>query len=518
MIKAFHNRGTKKGQMSKNIAMNIIAFLVQFVINFYISPIVVSGVGTEAYGFIGLANDFTSYASILTSVFNAVAARFIATAYYSEDYEGASKYFNSLIIANICLAGILGLVGVILVPNLDAFLDIPESIQFDVKLTFALVFGSYILTLLTTVFTTSTFVANRTDIQGVRNIINQIVRLALIVLFLNFVSLHIYWIALATLIAGVVVAIMNVSLTKVLTPNIHINPKKYASKKCAFSLAKSGGWMAFTSLSNVLMHGLDLMIANMFIGATEMGLLSVARSFPNQFGSVINTIAPLFTPVFVALFAKNQIEDLVKSVKNSINTMAIILFVPLCGFVIFATEFYTLWQSSLAADEIRIITILSTVTLIQSYFNATTARMSQLSVVTNKLKLPVFVSFGCGVLNLAVVLLLIHFTSLGVYAIVISSTVIMVARYVIFNSIYAAWCLGVPKWTFLWQTVKTWFSIPVLLGIMWLVKYLLPVSTWGGLILDAAICAVVCYCLMVVVYNRQLVVRVWKKIFKQKKE
>ena len=508
----------RKGQMAKNIGMNILAFAVQFIISFYISPIVVSGIGTEAYGFIGLANDFTSYATILTSVFNAVASRFIANAYYNKDYDSASRYFNSLIVANIILAGFLGIVGIVIVPNLNIFLEIPQEILFDVKLTFALVFGSYILNLVTTVFTTSTFVANRTDIQGFRNIINQVVRLAMIILFLNFVSLRIYWIALATLIAGVVVAIMNVSLTKVLTPDIKINLRKYANKKDAFMLAKSGGWMAFTSLSNVLMHGLDLIIANLCIGAAEMGLLSIGRSFPSQFIGIINTIAPLFTPVFVSLYAKDDIKALVKSVNDSIYTCAILLFVPICGFIVYSQDFYTLWQSSLSAEEILIITILSTITIVQAYFNATTASMAQLSVVVNKLKLPVFVSFGCGVLNVALVLLLLNFTSLGVFAIVLSSTVIMSLRYILFNSFYAAWCLGQPKTTFLWRTVKTWLSIPVLIGFMWLIKYLLPVSSWGGLILDAAICAAIGYLGMVVVYNRELVVKVYRKIFKRGKE
>ena len=64
-----------------------------------------------------------------------------------------------------------------LVPCLDLFLEIRAAILSDVKLTFALVFGAYILNLVTTVFTASVFVSNRTDIQGVRNIINQIVRL-----------------------------------------------------------------------------------------------------------------------------------------------------------------------------------------------------------------------------------------------------------------------------------------------------------------------------------------------------
>ena len=508
MNKLSERNGNKKGQMARNLFMNIVAFAFQFIISFYISPIVVSGIGTEAYGFIGLANDFTSYATILTSVFNSVAARFIADAYYREEFEKANNYFNSLIVANFFIGGILGIAGFAIVPNLQYLLSIPADLMFDVKLTFALVFGAYILQVVTTVFTTSTFVSNRTDIQGVRNIINQIIKFGCIIIFLNFVSLHIYWIALSTLIACVIISVMNISLTKVLTPHISINLKKYTSKECAFTLAKSGGWMAFTSLSNVLMHGLDLFIANLFLGSSEMGLLSVARTIPNQFTAVIGTIAPLFTPIFVALYAKNEINELVSNVNKSVGTIAVLLFVPICGFIVYSQDFYALWQSSLSAEEIQIITILSTITMIQAYFNATTASMAQLSVVVNKLKLPVFVSFGCGVLNVGVVICLIKFTSLGVFAIVLSSTVIMSLRYILFNSFYAAWCLKQPKTTFLWTTVKTWLSIPVLIGFMSLIKYFWPMSSWGGLILDAAICAAIGYLGMVVVYNRELVVKV----------
>ena len=508
-------KNAKRGQMTKNIAMNVLAFAIQLVINFYISPTIVSGVGTEAYGFIGLANDFTSYASVVTTVFNSVAARFIAASYYQRDYEQANRYFNSLIVANLIMAGALGIVGAALVPCLDLFLEIPAAILSDVKLTFALVFGAYILNLVTTVFTASVFVSNRTDIQGVRNIINQIVRLAAIVFFFFFFSLRSYWIALATLIAGVVVAVMNVSLTKTLTPQLTIAPRTYARKKDAFTLAKSGGWMAFTSLSNVLMRGLDLVIANLCIGASAMGILSVARTFPNQITAVIGTIAPLFTPVFVALYARSQTEELVRSVKSSIQTMAILLFVPICGFLVFSSEFYTLWQPELSAEEIGTVSLLSSVTAIQAYFNASTATMAQLSIVTDKLKLPVFISCGCGIVNIVLVLVLIYCTNLGVLAIALSGTTIMILRYVIFNAMYAAWCLGVSKRTFLWQTVKTWLAVPVLTGWMWLIKYLLPVTSWGGLILDAVICASVGYLLMVCVYRFGAIKRIIGKIFKK---
>lgn len=329
-----------KKQSYKNIAMNVFAFVVQFFISFYISPLIVSKVGASAYGFIGLANDFVSYAAIIATVFNSVASRFIANSFYKKDYETANYYFNSLIAANIAISAVLGLAGVLLVPNLDKVLSIPTSLVFDVKLTFALIFGSYIISLLTLVFTTSTFVTNRTDIQGIRNIIQYLIRFALVVVFLNLISVRIYWVALATLIATAVISIMNMSLTKRLTPELKIDPSK-AKRKYAVELAKSGSWMALTSISTVLLRGLDLTVANIFVGDYEMGLLSIARTIPNNVTSVIATIAPIFTPVFIAYYAQDNITGLTSNVKKTINTMALILFVPISGFIVFSYDFYT---------------------------------------------------------------------------------------------------------------------------------------------------------------------------------
>lgn len=501
-------------QLSFNLIINIVAFIVQFAISFYISPLVVSKVGSTAYGFISLANDFVSYTSIITSVFNSVASRFIAKEYYVKNYEKANRYFNSLIVANIVIACILGFFSILFVPNINLFVSVPDDLLLDVKITFAIVFLSYIVQLITMVFTTSTFVTNRTDIQGGRNIINNIVRLACIIVFLNFVSIKIYWVALASMIGVTVAAILNVRLTKVLTPELTINLKKYASKSYAIILAKSGIWMAFTSISNVLMRGLDLIIANNFISAEAMGSLSIARTMPNQISSIISTLAPLFTPIFLAAFTANRIKDTVQEVNKSINTMACIMFVPICGFIVFSNDFYTLWQSSLSSDAIRLITALSTITVIQAFFNSITAPMAQISVVVNKLKLPVLVSFGCGVLNVVVVMLLLQFTDLGVYAIVLSSTVIMVLRYFIFNSFYAAYCLNQKKTKFIGKTIKCWCSIPILMLIMIFVRNLLPVDSWITLAVDAAICAVIGYLAMFAVYGRDLLVKIVKKIRK----
>lgn len=503
-----------RGQRYRNILMNIFAFGVQFFISFYISPLIVSKVGASAYGFIGLANDFVSYAAIIATVFNSVASRFIANSFYKKDYETANYYFNSLIAANIAISAVLGLAGVLLVPNLDKVLSIPASLVFDVKLTFALIFGSYIISLLTLVFTTSTFVTNRTDIQGIRNIIQYIIRFALVVIFLNFISIRIYWVALATLIATAVISIMNMSLTKRLTPELKIDPSK-AKRKYAIELAKSGSWMALTSISTVLLRGLDLTVANIFVGDYEMGLLSIARTIPNNVTSIVATVAPIFTPIFISYYARNDIDGLTNDVKKTINTMALILFVPISGFIVFSYDFYSLWQNSLSDKEVLLITLLSTLTIIQSYFDSVTATMAQISVVVNKLRLPVFVSLGCGIVSIVAEIVLIKFFGLGLYAIVLSTTVVMIIRYVVFNSFYAAWCLKRPMEYFLPVALKTWLSIPVLIILMVLIRTALPVHSWMGLGLDAVIAGGLGYVFMLVVYGREELNTILNKVKKK---
>ena len=89
-------------------------------------------------------------------------------------------------------------------------------------------------------------------------------------------------------------------------------------------------------------------IANVVLGDYEMGLLSIARTFPNNITSIITTIAPIYAPVFIAFYAKDNFKELIVKIKESIRTSAIIMFVPITGFIVYSSDFYSLWQKSLS--------------------------------------------------------------------------------------------------------------------------------------------------------------------------
>ena len=55
------NIGVSQNQMLViNMASNFLSLAVSFGISFFLSPYIVKTVGVEAYGFVGLANNFIS--------------------------------------------------------------------------------------------------------------------------------------------------------------------------------------------------------------------------------------------------------------------------------------------------------------------------------------------------------------------------------------------------------------------------------------------------------------------------
>ena len=79
----------KRRSDSKAILLNIIwavlAILVKYAINFLTTPYVTNNIGVEAYGFVSLANTFTSYIDLISIALNSFASRYIAIAYHQND-------------------------------------------------------------------------------------------------------------------------------------------------------------------------------------------------------------------------------------------------------------------------------------------------------------------------------------------------------------------------------------------------------------------------------------------------
>ncbi len=297
---------------------------------------------------------------------------------------------------------------------------------------------------------------------------------------------------MATLACGAFVLITNITVKKKILPEVKMSFRLFSFKLVKIIIS-AGVWCSVGNLSNVLNTGLDLLICNMALGATLMGLLSIAKTVPHSIDILITTISNIFTPRFTILYAKNQKEQLVEESKFSNSLVSFIMTTPLAIFIAFGNEFYTLWQPTKTPDEITTIQILSVLACLSFLFSCHTRTLNTLFTVCNKVRASVIVSLISGVVNVIVVLLLIKFTSLGMYAIAGASSVLMILKAVLFVPLYTSHILNVKYTTYYKTIFRGWLGFAVLIVILLLIEHFITVTSWLGLIITCMITAVLGY-------------------------
>ncbi|MEE0957549.1 MAG: oligosaccharide flippase family protein [Ruminococcus sp.] len=499
-------KSTQK-QMTINIVASIIAFGVTIGINFFLTPHLVSSLGTEAYGFIGLANNFVQYATIVTAALNSMAGRFISVEYHRGNLKRATTIFNSVLIADLFLAAVMLVASGLLTAFIDVILNVPEGLVTSVKITFALTFLTYVISVVTAIFTTAPFVKNRLEINYIRNIISNLIKVAMIVGLFTLFSPQLYFIALASLGSGVFLLLANITVKRRLLPEIKTNFRDFKLSMVKM-LITSGMWMSLAQLSNILLSGLDLLICNVTIGATLMGLMSIAKTVPQSIAILINQISSVFTPHYTILYAKNDMDGLVKEVNFTSKIQSLIMTVPLAGFIVFGHEFYTLWQPSKTPDEITTIQIISVLTVLMYLFTAHTQALTMLNSVFNKLKTPVLVALGVGVFSTIAVLLIVNFTDLSpvykAFFIAGISSLLMSLRSLIFVPLYSAYLLKQKKTIFYPAILRSWLSFLIIAVIFFVIRSFIPMNSWGKFLIVCVVAGLLGYVIsLFTMFNRK---------------
>lgn len=511
---------SEKKQLTINIISNIVNFAVSMGISFFLTPFIVRTVGSAAYGFVSLANQFVGYIQIAVVALNSMAARFITIKIYEKDEKGAKTYFSSVFFANILMTLVLIVPITVCVMFLDGFLDIPPSIVFDVKILWTLIFINFCVGLISNVFGIATYAKNRLELSSLRIIESNIIRAVLLVILYKFCRPSVVYIGIGTLAATVYTVALNVYYTKRLLPKMRIS-RKYFSGHAVKELVSSGVWNSLTQLSTTLLAGLDLLIANIFVGAEAMGVLSVAKTIPNAINQLLGTIPGAFSPQFMIDYAEKKSDKLLSDINSAVKIMSVISCAPLVGLAVFGKTFFELWVPS---EDAVLLQILSILTVATTFVTAPIKPLYAIYTVTNKVKMESISVFIQGALSTVVVFTLLAATKnweiehLPLFIIAGTSTALGILRALTFTPMYAAYCLKLKKLTFYKSIVKALLSFVVAYSLESIIHRVLPSDTWFTLILSGAAASVLgVVCNMFVILNKAERNMLIGKVFKLRK-
>lgn len=479
--------GLDMKRIAVNMVFSVIAFALNLGISFFITPYITAQFGSEAYGFVKLANDFSSYASILSIALNSMASRFIMMEREQGHREEARQYYVSVTVANVILAAVLAVPSAVVVVFLERFLNIPAALVLEVKLTFAITFAGFLVNLIFSTHGNCFYLTNRLDIGSIRDALGNILKVVCILALFFIASPRISYVALGGLAATVFMCLYNLAYTKKLTPDLSFGLRAFSKRKL-WTVLSAGIWNSITRLSQVFSSGLDLLVTNLFIGAEQMGYLSVAKTVPTMIASFNATVANVFSPNLMMLYAKNDIEGLKRAAKLSMRFMCLFVCVPCAILITMGVEFFQLWVPEQPA---QLINVLSVLTIVNSCVTGPLQPLYQIFTITNKIRQSSIVMILYGFSSVVITYVCIQTTGLGVYAVAGVSLIGSVLVALFYHLPYSAIYIGLPWHTFVPEILKSVLSLILACLVGFAVNWVLVIDSWVMWFAAAAISAVI---------------------------
>ncbi|MDC3285407.1 hypothetical protein OAU94_03080, partial [Flavobacteriaceae bacterium] len=272
--------------------------------------------------------------------------------------------------------------------------------------------------------------------SNLRNLQGIFLRSLIILFTFSFFNAKLYFIGFASLCSSLLILYTNYKYLKKLTPELKINLNLFDFEKVK-TLVFSGVWNLVLRTGTILLEGLDLIIANIFLGPRPMGILALSKIIPNVFSSFTITISGNFMPNLNKLFSQKEDKGLKVELLNSFNKISLIIVPCLCIFISYGEEFYKLWLSS---DNYSDIYYLSILTLSSLVISVSINSIFGLFTVLNKVRYNAILILISGTISTTIVFILLSYNIIkpeyGIFFIAGISSIITILRNLFFTIPY----------------------------------------------------------------------------------
>ena len=487
---------SKNTQLAINMIASVFAFAVSLGIKFFLAPFVVKSLGVEAYGFVGLSTDIISYTSIITIALNSMAGRFITIEYTKGNKEKASRYFSSVFYSNIILALVILFLAVFFVIWLEYFFSVPNDLLFDVKILFSVLVVNNIIGLLSVTWGVSTFIKNRVDLSSICSCLGNVIQALMLILLFSFFIPHIWYIGVTACTVTLFTTSVNYGLSRRLTPELKLRRQLF-DWALIKELISSGIWNVLNKVGDVLGYGLNLLLANLFMGATAMGVFALTKNIPIILLSLFQTIALVFAPMLTQLYAQNKKEEIAHELNKSIRILGFITTIPLSFLIVWGMDFYSLWLPTQDARLLQLITVLG---IFDYVVSMPIQPLWNIFTITNKLKYSSISLLISSVLIIVIILISMFVSESQTFRLCMlaaSAAIVSLIRSLLFLPQYGAYCLSLPRYIFYKPIFRIIICSIIAICLTWLLRFVWTADSWINLVIAAlftlGICCTISY-------------------------
>lgn len=453
-------------------------------LSFWITPFIINTMGAESYGFVPLSQQLINYLTVITVSITSISGRFFTIAKKQENLSLAQEYFSSALCGGIVGSLILSAVLVPCSLYIDRILNIPAYLVGDVRLSFLLYGGIFLLSFITSIFNVGAFSNNKLYITSSISIVNIIAKTIATVGLLLIFTPRIWHVSMGALVSASIAMLLTVFTFARLEPAIKIFRLSLSKLK---EILSSGIWVSFAEIGAILFLQIDLLIANWNLGPTAAGNYAVVLSLPSILRSLSGAIISIFVPTVISFFAVGQIKEMIKYINNAVKYTGIALSLPIgiiCGL---GNVLLSLWINPDYASYGLVLAVLT----IHLSINLSVQVIMSVQTAFNKLKVPAFATFIMGIINFILAFSLTKYFDMGIMGIALSGGLVLTAKNAVFTPLYVAKITG-QKWnTYFKGVLKPAASTTFVAALSYLAQKVYNIKSFYELILTCFIIGII---------------------------
>lgn len=479
--------GVKKLNKGKRLIITLLssgmATAMSFAVSFFLTPFITNMLGTEAYGFVTLSKNFVSYAVIISTALDSYATRYIAMEYHKGDFNKANQYVSSAFYGDTVMASIILIVGIAFVMFMEYFLNISTELLVSVKLLFLLVFVNFFFTTVKTVFNSASYIKNRLDIIGFVRVFGYVIEVLLYIAIFHLFTPQVWYVGVVMLVVTAINFIAAISIFHCMTPELKVKRKLF-SIDAVKKLVGNGIWNSINSLGVTLNSGLDLLVTNLLLTNLEMGQIAITKTIASIFSSLEAMLCQPFQPLLLRSYSEDNKTQLLDELKMSVNISGFFSALAFAGFFSLGKLFYQLWIPN---QDTNLLYALTVVTILAYVTEGPVHPLYYIYTLTVKNRIPCIITLIGGVFNVTGMYLLVRYTEMGIYSIVITTTVITTITSLVTNPPYMAHCLKL-KWYVFYPALGVNIIGSVIMTCLFsVVVCTINPTGWIGLIITGAV-------------------------------
>lgn len=447
MHKSTSNQNLKK-QFPVNVLSNVAYSALNVGIGIWYIPYLINHLGVALYGLIPLATSITAYMKLLSMSFNSSVTRYMTIDLQRKDTDKANQTFNTGFIGSFFVVLVIAPLAVLIAYFIPDILEVPVGQGENVRLLFFATVAAFLLTIINSNFSVSSFARNRFDISNGIESLGLLVRIFLIVILFKYVSAQIYFVGYSLLGGSIIVLFGSICAWKVLTPELKIDFGQFRRSRL-IDLTGTGGWMLINQLSALLFLNIDLIVVNKMFGAEASGQYAIVLQWRIYLRTVVATLAAVLTPTILTYYAQKQVDQLLEVSKKAVKLLGLLIALPIgliCGF---AYSFLSIWIN----PEFSNLAPLMWLMVGHLCINLAVLPLFSIQVAMNKVKVPGIVALTMGVLNLILAIGIPLLFKTGMYGVAVAGAIVLTAKNTFFTPWYVARILDKPWYTFMMSTL-----------------------------------------------------------------